>query len=83
MVSQNVNKIYRAVEALSEAERAELRHLLDTRAQRHAPASSATPAQELHAAEAEAERRKNRRRDFQPIDLPGGPLSDDIIRDRR
>jgi hypothetical protein len=28
-------------------------------------------------------RPENRRRDFEPIEMPGGPLSDDIIRDRR
>ncbi len=28
-------------------------------------------------------RLQHRRSDFEPIDMPGGPLSDDIIRDRR
>ncbi len=32
---------------------------------------------------AEKHRKRHRRRDFSPIEMAGGPLSDDIIRDRR
>ena len=32
---------------------------------------------------ADERRREHRRHDFEPIEMPGGPLSDDIIRDRR
>lgn len=64
--SPNVNRSY---ETLSDAERDELRQLLEERAR--------------SAASADEQRKRHRRRDFQPIELPGGPLSDDIIRDRR
>jgi len=29
------------------------------------------------------QQQRMRRRDFEPIEMPGGPLSDDITRDRR
>jgi hypothetical protein len=29
------------------------------------------------------QRKRHRRQEFKPIEMPGGPLSDDIIRDRR
>lgn len=81
MVSPNVNKIYQAVKTLTEAERDELRQLLDSRAKSFIDPS---PRELPHPADlADERRRKNRRRDFVPIDLPGGLLSDDIIRDRR
>lgn len=75
MVSPNVNRIYQAVEALTEAERDELRQLIESRARRQ-PVS-------VKLALNDEQRKQHRRRDFQPIELPGGPLSDDIIRDRR
>lgn len=81
MVSPNVSKIYRAVETLTDAERDELRRLLESRANRASDSLSVASPQSI--AEADQERRKHRRQDFQPIELPGGPLSDDIIRDRR
>lgn len=81
MVSPNVNKIYQAVATLTEAERDELRQLLDSRAKSLAGSSLPKPAQPVDLGD--ERRRRNRRRDFVPIELPGGPLSDDIIRDRR
>ena len=81
MVSPNVNRVYQAVETLTEAERDELRRLLDSRAKSLAGPSPRKPAQPVDLGD--ELRRKNRRRDFVPIELPGGPLSDDIIRDRR
>jgi hypothetical protein len=38
---------------------------------------------ELIEEDADEQRRQHRRREFEPIEMPGGPLSDDIIRDRR
>ena len=75
MVSPNVNRIYQAVEALTEAERDELRQLIESRARRQPGSVKLAPNDER--------REQHRRRDFQPIELPGGPLFDDIIRDRR
>ena len=81
MVSQNVDKIFQAVQGLTDAEKDELRHLLEARAQRQADLSAAP--QTAIPEPTDDQRRQHRRRDFQPIELPGGPLSDDVIRDRR
>lgn len=81
MVSPNVNKIYQETKNLTEAERDELRKLLDLR--RAGQTRSLQNTEHPHTESADEERRKHRRTHFQPIEMPGGPLSDDIIRDRR
>jgi hypothetical protein len=91
MVSQNVNKILEAAQALNEAERQELRRLLDDRATRQ---TQSTKAQELDRLLRERGVVRTvppkptpeaiaRFKAWRPIEMPGGSLSDQLIRDRR
>lgn len=97
MVSQNLDQVFRAAQALSDEEREELRRLLDERSERN--------AMQRQISERWAKRRQwaaemakkgvsvtippeptpeewAKFLAWQPIEMPGGPLSDDIIRDR-
>jgi hypothetical protein len=91
MVSPNVNKIFQEVQALNEAERQELRSLLENRAARQ---SKLTTQQEFD----QLLRQRGvvrtvppkptpeviaRFKAWKPITMPGGSLSDELIRDRR
>jgi len=81
VVSPNVNEVYHAVQTLTDAERDELWQLMEARAGRQGDSAKPHPPNAI--ALADEERKRHRRHDFQPIELPGGPLSHDIIRDRR
>ena len=99
MVSQNVNQIYKAVEALTDREREELRQMLNERAKLF-------PADENVVSQRQADRRKwvqemtkkgirvtvapeptpEQWAEFlawHPVQMPGPSLSDELIRDRR
>jgi len=91
VVSQNVNNLLRQASALSLEEREQFIKLLRTQSAQSQPES---PDQELAAALATKGIRLTipppatpeqiaRFKAWKPIKMPGGPLSDDIIRDRR
>ncbi len=91
MVSPNVNRILDAAQALDDAERRELRRLLDERATR----------QTLPTCEQQLDQLIRQRgvvrivppkptpesiarfRSWRPIRMPGGSLSDELVRERR
>ena len=91
MVSPNLSRILDAVEVLSDAERQELRRLLDERGPSQSEQTEEQRLDELLRSRGvvrtvppkptpEAIARFRARK---PIEMPGGPLSDDLIRDRR
>jgi len=91
MVSQNVNNLLRQANALTGAEREQLLELLKSDPPVKDPQS---PEHELAAALAEKGIKMTvppkptpeeiaRFEAWRPIEMPGGPLSDDIVRDRR
>jgi len=91
MVSPNVDNLLKLAKSLSLAEREQFIELLRSQAPQEPPEF---PADELAARLAKigvkltvpppmTPEELARFRAWRPIDLPGGPLSDDIIRDRR
>jgi len=91
VVSQNLNRVFEAAQALSDAERQELRRLLDERERRESRPTDEDGLVELlrqrgvvctvppkPTAETIA-----RFKSWRPIKMAGGSLSDDLIRDRR
>jgi len=91
MVSPNVNKIYQAVQTLTDAERDELRRLIEERTTRQ---SQSTSEQQLDQLLRERGVVRTvppkptpeviaRFKAWRPIEMPGGSLSDELIRDRR
>ena len=95
MVSQNVDQLIAAAKALSAVEREQLLRALSEEANRANTAQPAKSARQLWAEEmakkgvrvtvppAPTPEVLERFRAWRPIEMPGGPLSDDIIRDRR
>lgn len=91
MVSPNLDKILKDFEALSEAEQQELRRLLNSRSSPRAMTSH-QPLPEhvlrergvvITVPPAPTQESLARFRSWKPVEMPGGPLSDDIVRDRR
>jgi hypothetical protein len=89
MVSPNVNRILQEVHALTDAERRELRRLLEHRASRK---MQSTPQEQLRQAliqrgllEKQPPRGKDldRFRRWKPIAVSGKPVSETIIEERR
>lgn len=95
MVSQNVDQLIQAARALSAAEREELLRTLSEEAKQAHTAEASKSARQLWAEEMAKKGVRvtvppeptpevlERIRAWRPIEMPGGPLSDDIIRDRR
>ena len=91
MVNQNVNNLLEQVRSLTLSERKELIELLRAdlaEEERHARAEERAAELAKKGITLTVPPRRTleeiaRVRSWRPIDLPGGPLSDDIIRDRR
>ena len=90
MVSQNVNKLLEQAKTLSPGEREEFIALLRTQsAQSDLASSSNDRAAELVkkgvtlTVPNPTPEQIARFKAWRPVEMPGGPLSDDIIRDRR
>jgi hypothetical protein len=89
LVSQNVNKIFQAVQALTESEAEEFRRLL---AQRDARAIEQAKQQQLQqillqegiiSHTPEQKMTQERYEQWKPVPIEGEPLSETIIKDRR
>ena len=91
MVSQNMNNLLQQAKALSLPEREQFIELLraDSAEERHRSQGDELAARLarkgviLTVPPKRTPEQIGRFRAWRPIDLPGGPLSDDIIRDRR
>lgn len=83
-MSPGVNKIIQEVELLDQAERDELRRALESlKSEIHQPRKSQEPVESMTFPPKPTPDEVARFNAWKPIELPGGPLSDDIIRDRR
>lgn len=89
MVSQNVNKLLQAVESLTDAERDELRRLLDERARRQGQLAPEERVRQALVERGMLEERPpsgkdpERFRRWSPIRVEGEPLSETIVEERR
>jgi hypothetical protein len=91
VVSQNLIRVFEAAQALSDAERQELRRLLDDRAMREWRQTDNDELDQLLRQRGVSRtvppkptpESIARFKSWRPINMPGGSLSDDLIRDRR
>lgn len=89
MVSPNVNKILQEAQALSDAERQELRSLLEERSVRQEDLTKQQQLRQALVAEGLLSHVPPRGKDiarfrcWQPIPIKGKPLSETIIEERR